>query len=309
MRQHVHILATAAVLLPSAGALIGAPSPSAGEWRGWTELRPIGHIESCWPARFGAPRQGSIVPDSRARLRLDGLADGVDGRAALDGLADYSHVWLLWAAHRNGHAATRAKVRAPRLRGGKAGVFATRSPYRQNPIGLSLVRLCSVEADELTLGGVDLVSGTPVLDVKPYVPQYDSPQQRELDPAVRTASWIDPPALPVRFSPTALDQLATVAAAAAAAPPPPPGGKPPPLWLLDADALRRTLEQSLAADPRPLYRWRRESRDADARAEYDVVVDGVLARCRFERVVGTGGGSGAQQDEEEVVTVVRVAEA
>ena len=88
----------------------------------------------------------------------------------LEGLGAYSHVWLIWAAHLNAHEARQAKVRAPKLRGGKAGLFATRSPFRPNPFGLSLVRLRDVVGDTLHLSGVDLVDGTPVLDIKPYIP-------------------------------------------------------------------------------------------------------------------------------------------
>ena len=70
----------------------------------------------------------------------------------------------------NGHAAARAKVQAPHLRGGRTGVFATRSPFRQNPLGLSLVQLRGIQGDTVLLSGVDLVSGTPVIDLKPYIP-------------------------------------------------------------------------------------------------------------------------------------------
>jgi tRNA (Thr-GGU) A37 N-methylase len=98
-------------------------------WSGasWTALRPIGHIESVFPEKFATPRQGALVPDARATLRV-ALGDGLDATAALSGLDEYSHVWLVWAAHLNGHAATKAKVRAPHMRGGRAGLFATRSP-------------------------------------------------------------------------------------------------------------------------------------------------------------------------------------
>ena len=152
------------------------------DWTGWSALKPIGRIKSVFPMKFGTPRQGACVPDATATLQL--TLDGMDARAALDGLDDYSHVWLLWAAHLNGHDAAQAKVQAPKLRGGKAGLFATRSPYRPNPIGLSLVRLEGIDGDSLRLAGVDLVDGTPVLDVKPYVPYCDAfPDAR--------AGWVD----------------------------------------------------------------------------------------------------------------------
>ena len=229
-------------------------------WTGWQALRPIGQIQSIFPEKFGTPRQGSVVPDAVASLQLS--MDGIDAAQALDGLEEYSHVWLMWAADRNGHDAVQSKVRAPKLRGGKAGLFATRSPFRPNPIGLSLVRLLSVDGDTLQFSGVDIVDGTPIIDIKPYIPSYDAPA--EGDP-VHTASWVDPPPLDVQFAPeaeAALDALDCTGA------------------LSDAAQLRRALVQTLAADPRPLYRWRRER--GTGGAEYDVAVAGVTARCAFE---------------------------
>lgn len=235
---------------------------TAGCWQGapWPTLRLIGTIETCFTEKFATPRQGAVVPDALARLKLDTLEDGVDARAALDGLEAYSHVWLVWAAHLNGHAAARAKVQAPHLRGGRTGVFATRSPFRQNPLGLSLVQLRGIQGDTVLLSGVDLVSGTPVIDLKPYIPAYDAPAPGS---TCRTAHWVDPPSLPVRFTPEATAALERLRPAASKSHTP---------GLLDAASLRSTLEQSLAADLRPLYRWRRDGGDG---AEYSVRVDGV----------------------------------
>jgi len=258
------------------------------------ELTPIGHIESCFGEKFATPRQGALVPDARATLRLE-LGDGMDPRAALDGIEEYSHVWLLWSCHLNGHTATQAKVRAPRLRGGKAGVFATRSPFRPNPVGLSLVRLQGVEGDTLSFSGIDLVDGTPILDVKPYIPAYDAPTEAPQDgdaTALRTASWVDPPGLPVRFSADATATLLSVA-----------NDRRTRRLLPDAESLRRTLVQALAADPRPLYRWRRQQA-SEGPAEYDVAIDGVVARCRFERQHGEAGGPGS-----DCVTVIALSAA
>ena len=157
---------------------------------GWSDeflnMRPIGRIESCWKEKFGTPRQGSLAPDSRATLRLD-LPDRLHALHTTEGLAEFSHVWLIWAFSLNGHHAANSKVRVPRLRGGRAGIFATRSPFRPNPIGLSLVRLDAVDGRTLALSGVDLVHGTPIIDIKPYVPSYDSPRQST---EVRFASWL-----------------------------------------------------------------------------------------------------------------------
>ena len=252
----------ASLLVPPLWLLLLLPGVSC--WDGWQTMRPIGHVRSCFSEKFGTPRQGSLVPDAAAMLTIE--LEDMEVHQALEGLDAYSHVWLVWMAHLNGHDATNSKVRAPKLRGGRAGVFATRSPYRPNPIGLSLVRLLGVDGDTLQLSGVDLVDGTPVVDVKPYIPSYDTPAV-ELPEDVRTASWVDPPPLPVRLAPEVEAALEGAIGRSSS-------------MLQDADQLRRALVQTLAADPRPLYRWRRE-RGAGG-AEYDIAFDGLCARCAFE---------------------------
>ena len=124
--------------------------------------RPIGHLRSCFVERRGTPRQGLLVPMARARLRLD--AQVVQPAAALDGLAAFSHVWLLFDFHENtnttklvaganagvaksGRPQVRAKVHPPGLDGARIGLFATRTPHRPNPIGLSVVELLSVDGE------------------------------------------------------------------------------------------------------------------------------------------------------------------
>ena len=257
---------------------------------GASELTPIGHVRSCFSAKFGTPRQGCLAPAARATLQLDGLGAGLDARQALDGLEAYSHVWLIWLAHLNGHAATRSKVQPPRLRGARTGLFATRAVYRPNPLGLTLAKLDAISGDTLHLSGVDLVAGTPVVDVKPYIPTYDAA------PAATAAAWAadDSPALRVSFTAAAAAQLEAVRGAAASA-----SADAAPL-LRNATTLREALVQSIAADPRPLYRWRRQQAAADGGApavvddgesssdsvsdeggEYDNRIDGVCARIRF----------------------------
>ena len=133
---------------------------------------PIGRIASCFVERRGTPRQGLLVPAARARLRLDPTV--IQPAAALEGLDGFSHVWLLYDFHENTNSAkgghqVRAKVHPPGLGGERIGLFATRTPHRPNPIGLSAARLLAVEGDSLLLGGADIVDGTPILDVKPYL--------------------------------------------------------------------------------------------------------------------------------------------
>ena len=129
----------------------------------------IGRIETCWSEKNGTPRQGRANPASRGRLTLP----NTDCAA---GLEAYSHVWLLFWFHLNTCKRLPMKVMPPRLPAGmgKQGMLSTRTPHRFSPIGLTLARLLRVEGKTLVLAEIDIVSGTPILDVKPYVPWSDS---------------------------------------------------------------------------------------------------------------------------------------
>ncbi|MCO5583465.1 hypothetical protein L7F22_037376 [Adiantum nelumboides] len=141
---------------------------------------PIGFIQSCFNTRNGTPRQPLLVPLARACLVL--TPGGVPA-TALDGLTGYSHCWLLYIFHANTdlphvwsqptHTDFKAKVRVPRLDGKKMGVFATRTPHRPCPLGLSVAKVEGVFGRMLLISGADLVDGTPVIDVKPYLPFCD----------------------------------------------------------------------------------------------------------------------------------------
>lgn len=134
-------------------------------------MEPIGYLESCFRDKFGTPRQPGLVKKAWARLKI--RAD-LQPEESLQGLEGFSHVWLIWVFHQNKVARYHAKVHPPRLEGKSMGLFATRSPHRPNPIGLSLVELVSVEKDGIIVSGADLVDGTPILDVKPYLPEVES---------------------------------------------------------------------------------------------------------------------------------------
>ncbi|XGC81256.1 tRNA (N6-threonylcarbamoyladenosine(37)-N6)-methyltransferase TrmO [Bdellovibrio bacteriovorus] len=134
-------------------------------------MEPIGYLESCFRDKFGTPRQPGLVKKAWARLKI--RAD-LQPEESLQGLEGFSHVWLIWVFHQNKVARYHAKVHPPRLEGKSMGLFATRSPHRPNPIGLSLVELVSVEKDGIIVSGADLVDGTPILDVKPYLPEIES---------------------------------------------------------------------------------------------------------------------------------------
>lgn len=136
---------------------------------------PIGYLESCFSAKNGTPRQPSICSHSRACLKIRKSIFN-NPEHSLMGLEQFSHVWILFVFHKNGHLSCKAKVQPPRLNGVKTGVFSTRSPHRPNAIGLTLAKLEKVEGGAIYLSGIDMIHGTPVLDIKPYIADYDSPQ-------------------------------------------------------------------------------------------------------------------------------------
>lgn len=117
------------------------------------------------------PRQSGLVPQATSVLQL--LPEW-QPEISLQGLEGFSHVWLIFLFHLNKNSRFHAKVHPPRLNGQTQGVFATRSPHRPNPIGMSLVEIEKIEHGILYLRGADLVDGTPILDIKPYLPQIES---------------------------------------------------------------------------------------------------------------------------------------
>ena len=138
---------------------------------------PIAHIRTDFPDKFGVPRQSGVVPQLKATIVFEPDYRNPD---ALRGLEGFSHLWLLWHFSAVQKAGWSPTVRPPRLGGNtRMGVFATRSPYRPNPIGLSSVRLERIQPDTpegtvLIVSGADLMDGTPILDIKPYLAYTDS---------------------------------------------------------------------------------------------------------------------------------------
>ncbi|TKS68346.1 tRNA (adenine(37)-N6)-methyltransferase [Collichthys lucidus] len=157
-----------------------APAPASSQAaleKGNIQTVPIGYISSCFSVKNGTPRQPTICGPSRAELRIQQSVFN-NPEHALVGLEHYSHVWIIFLFHKNGHLSYKAKVKPPRLNGQKVGVYSTRSPHRPNALGLTLAKLDRIVGDTIHLSDIDMIAGTPVLDIKPYIPEYDSPHTR-----------------------------------------------------------------------------------------------------------------------------------
>ncbi len=199
-------------------------------------LRPIGFIRTHKQVKFQARHQPLEIEPERNVLEL---LPGRNYEQALHDLTGFSRVWLVWWFHRN--TDWRPRVMPPRGPPKRRGVFATRSPHRPNPLGLTPVQLIKVEGRKLILGACDLVDGTPVFDIKPYIPAYDAFPDAK-------AGWIDevdaamdaPPQFKVGFSTLAEIQAAWLQAE----------------WQID---FRSRLIELLARDPSP-HRTRRITR-------------------------------------------------
>ncbi|WP_313515380.1 tRNA (N6-threonylcarbamoyladenosine(37)-N6)-methyltransferase TrmO [Pseudomonas sp.] len=203
------------------------------------QVSPIGYVHSCFKEKFAIPRQPQLAPAARGVLEL---LPPFDKAEAFDGLEQVSHVWLLFVFHQALEDQPRLKVRPPRLGGNRAiGVFASRSTHRPNGIGQSVVKLDRIEAGRLWLSGIDLLDGTPVLDIKPYVPYADSLAQ-----AHNGIAPAPPPSIPVQWTDLALKEARDHA-------------------LRLGEPLVELIEQCLAQDPRPAYQQPEPERRYGAR--------------------------------------------
>ena len=207
-------------------------------------IKPIAHVRTCYGEKFGVPRQSGLVGEAWGQLVFEPEYRQLDAIRGLDG---FSHLWLVFIFHHTSHKEWKPTVRPPRLGGNqKVGVFASRSPFRPNPIGLSCLKIEKIDllnplAPIIHLSGVDVVDGTPVIDIKPYVPYADC-------------------------LPNASEGFAQ--------------GPPPPLalhWQNDIDAnidsaTKRLIEKSLSMDPRPAYQ------NDDQQREYGCLINGLNVR-------------------------------
>jgi tRNA-Thr(GGU) m(6)t(6)A37 methyltransferase TsaA len=192
-------------------------------------LKPIGVVHSCFKEKFAIPRQPALAPAAKGEIEL---FPPYNDPAAIEGLEDVSHLWLSFIFHKAmpKEDEVRLRVRPPRLGGNKKiGVFATRATHRPNPLGLSVVKLDGIKKGRLQISGIDLLDGTPIVDIKPYVPYADA-----LPNALNAMASASPVLSLVEFEPAAL--------AAAIA-----HGK-----RLE-QPVQELIEQMLAQDPKPAY--------------------------------------------------------
>ncbi len=217
------------------------------------EVEPLGYINTCFPEKFGIPRQSLLSPSAKGQLLLLPPYNDSD---CVDGLEHVSHLWLTFLFHQHIDQGWKSKVRPPRLGGNKKlGVFTTRSSFRPNHLGLSVVKLDKVDVNNgqvvLYLSGVDLLDGTPVVDIKPYVPYVDC-----VTDAANAIAGQPPLLLDVTFSAQA-DSFCE--------------------GYSENEKLRQLLTEVLRQDPRPAYQKNDESRTYKMRI-LDVDVDW---RCRM----------------------------
>lgn len=198
---------------------------------------PIAYIQSCYPDRFGIPRQAGLVASAYADIVFDATEEN---KLALRGLEAFSHLWVLFVFHGQSYGEFKPLVRPPRLGGNKSvGVYGTRSPNRPNAIGMSAVRLLKISEKKrklrLEVQGGDFLDGTPVIDIKPYVPYADAIASAEGAWTVEQETL-----LPVCWSAEAEAVLSAD-----------PG----------SERLRCLIEETLGQDPRPGYERGKDGRE------------------------------------------------
>lgn len=224
------------------------------------EIRPIAHIRTEFPEKFGVPRQSGLAGRLTGKIVFEEEFRNMD---AFRGLEDFSHLWLIWEFSANRHAGWQPTVRPPRLGGNThMGVFATRSPFRPNPLGLSCVEIESVdlrssEGPVIYVKGSDLMDGTPIYDIKPYIKYADS----RPDAACGYVDGLSERKLNVKISPELVAKVT------------------------DDDVLAALVE-TLSLDPRPSYHNDPNREYGLSFAGYNVrfvVSDGVLDVVDIEK--------------------------
>lgn len=212
------------------------------------DIEPIGYIKTCYGEKFGVPRQPGLVDQAWGQLVFEPKYRTPD---AVRGLEGFSHLWVVFVFHKNSDKDWKPTVRPPRLGGNKKiGVFASRSPFRPNPIGLSCLKIERIDCNDplgpiIHLRGVDLVDGTPIIDIKPYIPYADA-----LPDAIGGFAQAPPQSLAVHWQESTDNAIDS--------------------------KTKLLIEQSLSIDPRPAYQ-----QDNDQR-EYGCLIAGLNVRWTVE---------------------------
>ncbi len=196
------------------------------------QVSPIAHISTPYKQKFAIPRQPGLVTAALGVVTFNGRYCDPN---YIDGLDAYSHIWLLFEFHQHRNRKISAKVRPPRLGGNKSiGVLATRSSFRPNNIGMSVVELVAITKTgrdvSLTVRGTDLLDGTPIIDIKPYIPYSDAIPHARCDFAPRAPDAN----FPVSFSETAINTITEIES--------------------HISEFKTVIQQVLSQDPRPAYK-------------------------------------------------------
>lgn len=226
-------------------------------------MQAIATIRSCYSQRFGIPRQPGLVESAVAAIEFEPTSDN---ELALRDLSSFSHLWVVFVFHRQHYTRVKPRVQPPRL-GGKTtmGVYATRSPNRPNPIGLSVVALREVAFDKdrfrVFVNGGDFLDGTPVLDIKPYVSFVDAIPEARSD-------WATPlqDGLEISWNTEALKRLREIE----------PDSDLVASGSLD---LKTLIEQTLALDPRPAHE---RGKDGKQGQQWGVMIGPANVRFKVE---------------------------
>ncbi len=205
-----------------------------------SSVKAIGFVSSPFKEKFGIPRQPGLMSQAKGIIKLN---PDPDLKTALRSLEQFSHLWIVFVFHQHGGHKWKPSIRPPRLGGNvKVGVLASRSPHRPNPIGISAVAIEKIDLDaingpEIFVSGVDLLDGTPVLDIKPYIPYADSIPEAN-------AGWAAEPIKrhTVVFNPEALVDLCEIEKQSSPA---------------EAEGIKSFIFEMLELDPRPASQQRR----------------------------------------------------
>jgi tRNA-Thr(GGU) m(6)t(6)A37 methyltransferase TsaA len=206
------------------------------------QFRAIGVVRSPFKDKFGVPRQPGLARAARGVVVLN---DDPDLRTAMKSLEQFTHLWIVFVFHEHGGRNWKPSIRPPRLGGSdKVGVLASRSPHRPNPIGLSAVAIDRVDfaAGEIYVHGVDLIDGTPVLDIKPYIPYADAF-------ADAGSGWASAPI--TRWPVTFADDV------------------------IVHDELRAMISEILELDPRPAFQQKQMPVETSDGSQFGIEIDGV----------------------------------